>query len=86
MNPPPIPNSKRQKISIAKILLVSAASALVLTALLPVPFLAIVPGIISLPLEFIWPETSTTGELVEVGFMWMTVKKFWVSSGPVPSS
>ena len=56
----------------------SLAVSLILTVLIQVPFAAIIPGLLAIPLFTIWPELGSTGELVEVGFAWVIIKQDWV--------
>jgi hypothetical protein len=57
---------------------VSLAVSLILTMLIAVPFVGVIPYLLAIPLHAIWPELSSTGELVEYGFLWVTIKQDWL--------
>ena len=52
--------------------------AAVLTMMIALPFIGVFPYMLMSPLIWIWPELGSTGELVEIGFLWVVVKKTWL--------
>ncbi len=57
---------------------VSLLISSILTFLLLVPFIGIIPYLLTFPLWYIWPELETTGDLVEIGFAWVIIKQPWL--------
>ena len=56
----------------------SLVVSLILAILIALPFVCVIPCLLAFPLIAIWPELGTTGELVEVGFLWVTIKQAWI--------
>lgn len=48
-----------------------------LTLLIAVPVIGMFPYLLTLPLSYFW-DLGKTGEFVEYGFMWITIKKTWL--------
>jgi len=78
-----IMHSNRRNIdSLGKRLLIGLCGSVVvsgiLTMLIAVPFVCVIPCLLTFPLSYIWPELSSTGDLIEVGFLWVTIRQAWL--------
>ncbi len=70
--------SGRMIVGLIVCFLISLFVSAFLTALIAVPVIGLVPLLLAFPLYWVLPELQSSGQLVEYGFMWVTIKQAWV--------